>query len=227
MNFKHVGCDIDYDLETETINGKRFYKTPEGNLYPSVTTITSQHGKDKIIEWRKRVGEEEANKISNKASTRGTKIHTLTETYLKNENVSDKIDEVKASMLDVEMFNKFKPILDPISNIHCQELALYSDHLRMAGRVDCIAEYDGKRAVIDFKTSNKSKSKSYIESYFMQTAAYAIMYEERTGIPVPWLVILIAVEDDAPQVFIEKRDDWVKKLLRTRDYYENGYYTSE
>ena len=227
MNFKHVGCDIDYDLETETINGKRFYKTPEGNLYPSVTTITSQHGKDKIIEWRKRVGEEEANKISNKASTRGTKIHTLTETYLKNENVSDKIDEVKASMLDVEMFNKFKPILDPISNIHCQELALYSDHLRMAGRVDCIAEYDGKRAVIDFKTSNKSKSKSYIESYFMQTAAYAIMYEERTGIPVPWLVILIAVEDDVPQVFIEKRDDWVKKLLRTRDYYENGYYTSE
>jgi genome maintenance exonuclease 1 len=130
-------------------------------------------------------------------------------------------------MLDVEMFNKFKPILDPISNIHCQELALYSDHLRMAGRVDCIAEYNGKRAVIDFKTSNKAKSKSYIESYFMQTAAYAIMYEERTGIPVPWLVILIAVEDDAPQVFIEKRDDWVKKLLRTRDYYENGYYTSE
>ena len=130
-------------------------------------------------------------------------------------------------MLDVEMFNKFKPILDPISNIHCQELALYSDHLRMAGRVDCIAEYNGKRAVIDFKTSNKAKSKSYIESYFMQTAAYAIMYEERTGIPVPWLVILIAVEDDVPQVFIEKRDDWVKKLLRTRDYYENGYYTSE
>ena len=97
----------------------------------------------------------------------------------------------------------------------------------MAGRVDCIAEYQGKRAVIDFKTSNKSKSKSYIESYFMQTAAYAIMYEERTGIPVPWLVILIAVEDDVPQVFIEKRDDWVKKLLRTRDFYENGYYTSE
>ena len=85
MNFKHVGCDIDYDLETETINGKRFYKTPEGLLYPSVTTITSQHGKDKIIEWRKRVGEEEANRISTKASNRGAKVHKICENYLNNE----------------------------------------------------------------------------------------------------------------------------------------------
>ena len=217
----------DFAQSTTSEDGGRVYVNTSGVAYPSATTVLGVLSRDSIAAWRKRVGEEEANKISNKASTRGTKIHTLTETYLKNENVSDKIDEVNASMQDVEMFNKFKPILEPISNIHCQELALYSDHLRMAGRVDCIAEYQGKRAVIDFKTSNKSKSKSYIESYFMQTAAYAIMYEERTGIPVPWLVILIAVEDDVPQVFIEKRDDWVKKLLRTRDYYENGYYTSE
>jgi genome maintenance exonuclease 1 len=122
------------------------------------------------------------------------------------------------------MFKKFLPILDPISNIHCQELALYSDHLRMAGRVDCIAEYNGQRAVIDFKTSGRLKKKEHISSYFMQTAAYAIMYEERTSIPVPNLVILIAVEDEEPQVFIEKRDNWAKELLRTRDYYENGYY---
>jgi len=227
MMFETIYEYEDFAQSTTSEDGGRVYVNTSGVAYPSATTVLGVLSRDSIAAWRKRVGEEEANKISNKASTRGTKIHTLTETYLKNENVSDKIDEVKASMLDVEMFNKFKPILDPISNIHCQELALYSDHLRMAGRVDCIAEYDGKRAVIDFKTSNKSKSKSYIESYFMQTAAYAIMYEERTGIPVPWLVILIAVEDDAPQVFIEKRDDWVKKLLRTRDYYENGYYTSE
>jgi genome maintenance exonuclease 1 len=122
------------------------------------------------------------------------------------------------------MFKKFKPVLDSIGEIHCQELALYSDHLRMAGRVDCIAEYNGVRAVIDFKTSGKLKKKEHISSYFMQTAAYAIMYEERTGIPVPWLVVLIAVEGDEPQVFIEKRDNWTKELLRTRDYFENGYY---
>jgi genome maintenance exonuclease 1 len=96
----------------------------------------------------------------------------------------------------------------------------------MAGRVDCIAEYNGKRAVIDFKTANKAKYKSQIHSYFMQAAAYAIMYEERTGIPIPWLVILIAVEDDEPQVFVEHRDDWTKELLRTRDYFENGYWPS-
>lgn len=227
MMFETIYEYEDFAQSTTSEDGGRVYVNASGTAYPSATTVLGVLSRDSIAAWRKRVGEEEANKISSKASTRGTKIHTLTETYLKNENVSDKIDEVKASMLDVEMFNKFKPILEPISNIHCQELALYSDHLRMAGRVDCIAEYNGKRAVIDFKTSNKSKSKSYIESYFMQTAAYAIMYEERTGIPVPWLVILIAVEDDVPQVFIEKRDDWVKKLLRTRDFYENGYYTSE
>lgn len=227
MMFETIYEYEDFAQSTTNEDGGRVYVNVSGTAYPSATTVLSVLSRDSIAAWRKRVGEEEANKISSKASTRGTKIHTLTETYLKNENVSDKINEVRATMLDVEMFTKFKPILDPISNIHCQELALYSDHLRMAGRVDCIAEYNGKRAVIDFKTSNKSKSKSYIESYFMQTAAYAIMYEERTGIPVPWLVILIAVEDDDPQVFIEKRDDWVKKLLRTRDYYENGYYTSE
>ena len=95
----------------------------------------------------------------------------------------------------------------------------------MAGRVDCIAEYDGKLAVIDFKTSGKPKKKEHISSYFMQTAAYAIMYEERTGIPVPNIVILIAVEGDEPQVFIEKRDNWAKELIRTRDYFEKGYWS--
>lgn len=222
--FKTIYEYEDFAQSTTNEDGSRVYVNASGVAYPSATTVLSVLSRDSIAAWRKRVGEEEANKVSQKATTRGTKIHTLTETYLKNENLEEKITETKASLLDVEMFNKFKTILDPIDNIHCQELALYSDHLRMAGRVDCIAEYEGKRAVIDFKTSNKAKSKSYIKSYFMQAAAYAIMYEERTGIPVPWLVILIAVEDDVPQVFVEKRDDWVKELIRTRDFFENGYY---
>lgn len=222
--FKTIYEYEDFAQSTTNEDGSRVYVNASGVAYPSATTVLSVLSRDSIAAWRKRVGEEEANKVSQKATTRGTKIHTLTETYLKNENLEEKIAETKASLLDVEMFNKFKTILDPIDNIHCQELALYSDHLRMAGRVDCIAEYEGKRAVIDFKTSNKAKSKSYIKSYFMQAAAYAIMYEERTGIPVPWLVILIAVEDDTPQVFVEKRDDWVKELIRTRDFFENGYY---
>lgn len=222
--FKTLYDYEDFAQSTTNEDGSRVYVNASGVAYPSATTVLSVLSRDGIAKWRARVGAEEADKISKQASTRGTKIHTLTETYLKNEDLKEAYTSTNASLLDLEMFKKFLPILDSISNIHCQELALYSDHLRMAGRVDCIAEYNGQRAVIDFKTSGKLKKKEHISSYFMQTAAYAIMYEERTGIPVPNLVILIAVEDEEPQVFIEKRDNWAKELLRTRDYYENGYY---
>lgn len=222
--FKTIYDYEDFAQSTTNEDGSRVYVNASGVAYPSATTVLGVLSRDGIAAWRKRVGEEEADKISNQASTRGTKIHSLTESYLKNEDLEEAYITTKASLLDVEMFKKFKPVLDSIGEIHCQELALYSDHLRMAGRVDCIAEYNGVRAVIDFKTSGKLKKKEHISSYFMQTAAYAIMYEERTGIPVPWLVVLIAVEGDEPQVFIEKRDNWTKELLRTRDYFENGYY---
>ena len=222
--FKTLYDYEDFAQSTTNEDGSRVYVNASGVAYPSATTVLSVLSRDGIAKWRARVGAEEADKISKQASTRGTKIHTLTETYLKNEDLKEAYTSTNASLLDLEMFKKFLPILDSISNIHCQELALYSDHLRMAGRVDCIAEYNGQRAVIDFKTSGKLKKKEHISSYFMQTAAYAIMYEERTGIPVPNLVILIAVEDEEPQVFIEKRNNWAKELLRTRDYYENGYY---
>ena len=223
--FKTIYDYEDFAQSITNEDGGRVYVNADGAAYPSATTVLSVLSRDGIANWRKRVGDEEADKISRQASTRGTKIHSLAEAFLKNEDLEEKYVEVKASILDVEMFRKFKHVLSAIDNIHCQELALYSDHLRMAGRVDCIAEFEGRRAVIDFKTANKAKEKSHIKSYFMQAAAYAVMYEERTGIPVPWLVILIAVEDDNPQVFIEKRDDWTKELLRTRDYYENGYWS--
>ena len=222
--FKTIYDYEDFAQSTTNEDGSRVYVNASGVAYPSATTVLSVLSRDGIAKWRARVGAEEADKISKQASTRGTKIHTLTETYLKNEDLKEAYTNTNASLLDVEMFKKFKPVLDSIGDIHCQELALYSDHLRMAGRVDCIADYNRLRAVIDFKTSSKPKKKEHISSYFMQTAAYAIMYEERTGIPVPWLVVLIAVEGDEPQVFIEKRDNWAKELLRTRDYYENGYY---
>jgi genome maintenance exonuclease 1 len=117
-------------------------------------------------------------------------------------------------------------LLDRINNIHAQEIALYSDHLRLAGRVDCIAEFDGKLSVIDFKTSGKPKKKEWITNYFAQAAAYAIMYEERTGTPINRSVILIAVEDEEPQIFIESRDNYVKDLLHARDLYECDHRTS-
>lgn len=217
MNFKHVGCDIDYDLTTETINGKRFYKTPEGLLYPSVTTITSQHGKDKILEWRKRVGEAEANRVSARASGRGTRVHKLCENYLNNEE-----DFARDTMPDaLVMFKAIQPILDQyIDNIHALEVPLYSDHLKVAGRVDCIAEFDGKLSVIDFKTASKPKEEKWILNYFMQCSAYAVMYEERTGIPVPRIAVVIAVDGEQPQIFVKKHNDYIGDFIKYREIYE-------
>jgi len=224
VNFKHIGCDIDYDLETETVNGKRFYKTPEGLLYPSVTTITSQHGKDKILEWRKRVGEEEANRISTRASNRGTKVHKICENYLNNEEDYARTNpaHIHKTMPDsIAMFKSLQPLLDEhVNNIHALEIPLYSHHLRVAGRVDCIAEYDGKLSIIDFKTSGKLKEESWIKGYFMQCSAYAVMYEERTKIPVSQIVIMIAVDSEYPQVFIKKRNDYIKDFISYREAYD-------
>ncbi len=217
MNFKHVGCDIDYDLETVTVNGKRFYKTPEGLLYPSVTTITSQHGKDKILEWRKRVGEEEANRVSARASGRGTRVHKLCENYLNNED-----DFARNTMPDaLVMFKSIQPILDQyVNNIHALEIPLYSNHLKVAGRVDCIAEFDSKISIIDFKTASKPKESKWILNYFMQCAAYAVMYEERTGVSVPRIVIVIAVDNEEPQIFVKKRDEYIGEFIKYREIYE-------
>lgn len=215
--FKHVKELADFAQDKTAPDGSRRYFTESGAAYPSVTTVLSVLSRDSIREWRQRVGAEEANKISRQASTRGTKIHLLCEDILNNKE----IDTNNMSLLDKEMFNKFRPLLDRIDNIHGQEIALFSDHLRLAGRVDCIAEFDGKLSIIDFKTSKKPKRKEWIESYFAQAAGYAIMYEERTGIPINRSAILIAVEGDEPQVFVETRDNYVDILLNARDIWES------
>ena len=217
MNFKHVGCDIDYELTTETINGKRHYVTPGGNKYPSVTTITSQYNKQSIMEWRKRVGEEEANRISSKAAGRGTRVHTMCENYLNNQE-----DYLQKQMPDaIVMFKTLQPLLNEyVNNIHALEVPLYSDYLRTAGRVDCIAEFDGAISVIDFKTSSKPKEDKWIENYYMQCSAYAVMFEERTGIPVSRIVVMIAVDGEKAQIFVKKRNDYIDGFIKYRDIYE-------
>ena len=214
--FNHVKQLNDFAQDKTVPGVGRKYYTETGAAYPSVTTVLGVLSRDSIKAWRKRVGNEEANKISGQAATRGTKIHLLCEKVLDNEE----IDTSKLSLLDLEIWNEFKPLLNRIDNIHAQEIALYSDHLRLAGRVDCIAEFDGKLSIIDFKTSKKPKKKEWIENYFAQAAAYAIMYEERTGIPINRSVIMIAVEGDDPQIFIERRDNFVPLLLKARDIWE-------
>ena len=204
-------------LERDTKpDGTRLYKTPSGFAYPSVTTITGLHTKKAIMEWRKRVGEEEATRISTRAANRGTKIHKLCEDYLRGE-----LDE--PDIFHAEMFNSIRPMLDDIDNIHCLEDPLYCDHLQVAGTVDCIAEYQGRLSVIDFKTSSRPKDRDDIHNYFMQTAAYAVAFEERTGIPVGRLVIIMAVDNDDPRWFIEKRDNWIGGFRKLRLDYKNKY----
>ena len=193
----------------------RVYETPTGLAYPSVTSVMSLMKAQQIHEWRARVGAEEANKISSRASRRGTSIHSLCEDYLLGKNP-------QPSPFDHEMFTSMRPLLDRINNIHCLETQLFSHHLQVAGTVDCIAEYEGKLHVIDFKTASKPKQRDWIHDYFMQTSAYAVMFEELTGIPVGRLLIVMGVDDHEPLVFQEKRNDWIFQFRQMREQYRSA-----
>ena len=215
--FNHVGSELQ-DLLTENIDGKRHYVTPNGS-YISITTLLSNLSKDSISRWRKRVGAEEANRISTKASRQGTAVHALCEQYIKNEK-----DFLTNSMPHlVEMFESIQPLLDRIDKVHVTEGALYSDELGLAGRTDLIAEFDGKLAIIDYKTSRRIKTWSMCHSYFMQGAFYAHAYEERTGIPINNIVIIMAVENEEPLLFRETKDRWLEPLNQVRHKYSKEF----
>lgn len=201
--------DIPKLKRTDTPQG-RLYETPTGAKYPSVTSVLSLLSADSIAEWRKRVGEEEANRVSARASGRGTRIHSLCEDFVTKGTASP-------DFFDAEMFNSLKPYLAKINNVHALETPLYSHYLQVAGTVDCIAEYEGKLSIIDFKTSSRLKSRDDIHSYFMQTAAYAVAFEELTKIPVGRLVIIMGVDNEQPLIFKEKRDDWIGQFIQLRE----------
>ena len=196
--FRHVEVPAPKELQVEQVDGKRVYVTPEGKRYPSVTTVSGCKKKKKILEWRKKVGEETANRISTRASNRGNLFHDCAEKYLRNQSIK------KFDPLTYELFKSVEMDLDRIDNIHLLEAPLYSDFLRLAGRVDCIAEFDGVLSVIDFKTSSKKKEESWIEDYFVQETAYAGMYYERYKKKVEQIVTIIAVQDGEPQVFVKE-----------------------
>lgn len=176
--------------------------------------------REAIERWRQSVGVEEASRITKEASSRGTRIHQLCEDYLKG----NEIDCSKYTLADADNFHKLKNVLDKsLNTIWLQEARLYSDFLKMAGTVDCVAEWDGAMSIVDFKTARKPKDREYIGNYFCQATAYAIMFEEMFGIPVNNIVVTIAVDDHEPQVFISKRDWHVDKLLEVREEYKRQY----
>ena len=204
--FNHVGTTLT-ELTTENIDGKRHYVTPNGS-YISITTLLANLSKDGIQKWRNRVGATEANRISTKASRQGNAIHALCEKYIKNEEgfLTESMPHL------VEMFESILPLLDRVDNVHVTEGAMYSDELGLAGRTDLIAEFDGKLAIIDYKTSRRIKTWEMCASYFMQGAFYAHAYEERTGIPINNIVIIMAVENEEPLLFRETKERWLNPL---------------
>jgi genome maintenance exonuclease 1 len=209
--FNHIHHELP-QADRIVINGSRFYQTSNGKRYPSVTSVTSYASRQSINEWREKVGEVEADKISSRASNRGTRIHSLCEDYINNK-------EVIPSDFDTENWNRFKPILHDIDNVHGLELRLFSDLLEVAGTADCIGEYKGVLSVIDFKTSGKLKRKEWITNYFQQCAFYGLSFRELTGINIKQIVVLIAVDDEEPQIFIEPILPWIASAKECREHY--------
>ena len=200
--YNHNTISITGSLQEATTESGRSYATPEGT-FPSVTTVVGFEKQKFFAEWRKKNPKE-----SLRVTKRGTDFHALIEKYVNNEDIN--FDELMPNMLDI--FVLMQPLLHRIDNIRMIEAPLWSSLLELAGRTDCIADFDGVLSIIDYKASTKEKRKQDIENYFMQATAYAMMLQERTGIKVEQFVILIACEDGTSQVFIDKPINYVKKL---------------
>ena len=207
--FKHQKINLP-EIKATTTDGVRLYETPEGNKYPSITTVLSVRNKKGLFEWRKRVGEDVANYVARKAANRGTSVHHMCEDYLNNDFDEEKH---KKKFLPYVLFNQLREsVLQKVDNIYAQECGLYSDKYKVAGRVDCIAEYDGKLSIIDFKTSSKERSDDWNESYYIQASAYAEMFEERTGIGINQITILVVTEDGVVQEFVKNKTEYLPLL---------------
>lgn len=204
--FNHVEIEVPR-LSRKTIDGVRYYDTPSGKKLVSITSVISHYNREIFVNWRKRVGNEEANKVTKQSTSRGTDTHTLIEHYLKNELLPT------VQPLSDMLFKIAKPDLSNIDNIHGLETPLYSEFLGIAGTVDCIAEYNNELAIIDFKTSKKPKKREWIEGYFVQCAAYACMLYELTGLTVKKFVIIMTCENGECEVYEEYDKAKYIKLL--------------
>ena len=209
------------ELSTKNLNRKRFYQTPDGKLYPSITTVLQKRKMAGLMEWRKNVGDDVANYIARTAAHRGTKVHHMCEDFLNN-NFDEETH--KKNFLPYVLFGQMKPVLmQKVNNIYAQECGLYTDKYRVAGRVDCIAEYNGVKSIIDFKTSRKERNDDWNESYYIQASAYAEMFEERTGIEINQIVILVVTEDGVVQEFVKDKGEYIPMLVEAIDDFTSDW----
>tara|TARA_B100000963_G_C22628315_1_gene673513 strand:+ start:704 stop:1390 length:687 start_codon:yes stop_codon:yes gene_type:complete len=211
------------ELTAKMVEGRRVYSTPNGKSYPSITTVISNNAakQKNLARWRARVGKEKATAVTTRSTSRGTKYHSIVEDYLNNELT---IKEYKDTPLPVVMFEQSKKHLNRISNIYLQEAALYSNHLEVAGRVDCIADFDGVFSIIDFKTSAEPKREAYLYDYFVQETAYACCLQEIYGMTVKQLVTIVACENGETQVVIKPpKKEYLLQLIKYIDEYQKKY----
>jgi genome maintenance exonuclease 1 len=217
--FIHLNVLDDIECpERKTVDGKRMYVTPNGEAYPSITTILGRQPKPSIEEWKKRVGEKEAKAIIADSTRIGTGVHELCEKYLYNIPLHETDEEIKS------VFNRMRFLCGNINNIYGLEIPVYSDILRIAGTTDCVAEYNGVLSVIDFKTSKKPKREDWIDDYYIQAFFYAAAFYEMTGAMPEQVVILVAVRNSFEvQVFKKSMEDdmdtYIKKLINIMDKY--------
>ena len=217
MYYNHKTINLP-EIKATTKNKVRLYETPDGNFYPSITTVLSVRNKQGLHEWRKRVGEDVANYIARKAATRGTHVHHMCEDYLNNmqNDWPNEWEKHKKNFFAYILFKQLRnSVLQKVNNIYAQECGLYSDKYKVAGRVDCIAEYDGVPTIIDFKTSTSERKDSYNENYYIQASAYAEMFEERTGIEINQVAILVVTEDGVVQEFVKDKTEYLPLLTDT------------
>ena len=198
------------------VDGFRFYDI-DGKAYPSVTSVLGIKKKAELQGWREKIGEDVANWEMGRAARRGKATHLLVEEYLKGKTPSER------GVLPLGLFKLLRPYIDQIDNIHLLETIMYSPKLTIAGQVDCIAEYNGKLSVIDFKTANKERQESWIDNYFLQTTAYAQMYEETFGKNIDQIVILLASEDGSVQNFVKEKKDYMSPLMKSIDEFYKYY----
>ena len=211
MTFIHHNFLGDLELEKKESSGMRLYNLPNGDWVPSITTVTSFYNREIFVKWRKRIGLEEANRITKRATARGTDFHQVCQDYLENKELN--WDDYQP--LSKFMFFHTKPYLDKINNIHAIERTLYSEYLGLAGRVDCIGEYEGELAVIDFKTSEKIKPEEWLENYFVQEMFYGSAYYELTEIPIVKLITIMVTPGGDVKIFDKRnKGDYIKLLVR-------------
>ena len=222
--FERVTDIVPLEMDTEMVEGKRYYLTPSGEKYASITTVISNNSKKQagLARWRKRVGEKKAAAITSKSVRRGTRYHKLVEDYLDNKDLNILDIENKEQPLPWLMFHSSVKSLDNINRIYLQEAALYSDVLQIAGRVDCIAEYEGKLSIIDFKTSKIPKEEYYMYDYYVQETAYACCFKEMYGLDVEQLVTIVACENGDTQVkIVPPRKEYLLQLKEyLKEYWE-------